>query len=596
MKGTVYTFYSYKGGVGRSMALANIGMHFFKQGFTTLMIDWDLEAPGLERYFVERYQLDQHDLNDRPGLCDMIKTYMSNIAQPPTDENKLPYPNIADYIYKLDTYGNAELLLLHAGRRVEGRPWQDYAGFVQSFDWASFYSDCGGGIYFEWLREELKKHFDLVLIDSRTGVTEMGGVATQHLSDVVVLVCGSNSQNIENTARMCLNFTSDAVKKARGDRPLEIIVVPSRVDDADSEGFGRFHKRLKTTFESIHMRALDDGYSLEEMLIPYLARFSYDESLVIGDPQAETVAARLVQAYRNIAVNMKSLAHAQSALQVGSVRSDDSNQPKVFLAYARGDESVAHRIHDHLSQNRILVSGGDQGKLKQEISLDEIATVNSVLIPVSSNAIRSRTLQNLVRQCEELSKPIIPMLMEDVVTPLWMSDRVYVDFRADFDRGLEATTRAIKALSAPAPIATSKGDSSGDLIYISHSMEDIEIAERISKILKERGYKIWIALEQILPGMRWQSSIEDALNRAAVLLVLVSPNSAESRFVKQEWSYMQSSGKPVIPLILDQSTRIPFGLADLLHIRLDSDFDQGISKLIDSLHRIMGERAGDESN
>jgi septum formation inhibitor-activating ATPase MinD len=591
MKGTIYTFYSYKGGVGRSMALANIGMYFFKQGFTTLLIDWDLEAPGLERYFCGRYRLDQEELNDRPGLCDMIKSYVDKIARPPSEDNNLPYPNIADYIYKLDTYGNAELLLLHAGRRVEGKPWQDYASFVQNFDWVSFYRDCGGGIYLEWLREQLKQHFDVVLIDSRTGVTEMGGVATQHLSDVVILVCGSNSQNIENTARMCLNFTGDAVKKARGGRPLEIIVTPSRVDDADSEGFGRFHKRLKTAFERIPMRALDDGYSLEEMLIPYLARFSYDESLVIGDPEAETVASRLVQAYRNIAANMKSLSDQQSALHAGSTGSVDSTQPKVFLAYARGDESVAHKIHDYLSHNQILVSGGDQGKLKHEISPDEIAKANSVLILVSSNAIRSRTLQNLVRQCEELSKPIIPMLMENVVTPLWLSDRVFVDFNAGFERGLELTTRAIKALSAPAPISKSIEGSSENLIYISHSIGDSEIAGRISTLLKERGFKIWIGMEQLLPGMPLQSSIEDALNRAAVLIVLVSRNSVDSKFVTQEWSYMQGSGKPVIPLILDQSARVPFRLADLLQISLDPDFDQGISQLIESLHRLISERA-----
>ena len=84
----------------------------------------------------------------------------------------------------------------------------------------------GGRRFFECLREELKAWADVVLIDSRTGVTEMGGVATQHLADVVILLCGSSLENIVNTSRMCRNFTSEEVREARGGRPLEVIVVP----------------------------------------------------------------------------------------------------------------------------------------------------------------------------------------------------------------------------------------------------------------------------------------------------------------------------------------------------------------------------------
>ena len=42
----IYTFYSYKGGAGRSMALANVARWFYLQGLRVVMIDWDLEAPG----------------------------------------------------------------------------------------------------------------------------------------------------------------------------------------------------------------------------------------------------------------------------------------------------------------------------------------------------------------------------------------------------------------------------------------------------------------------------------------------------------------------------------------------------------------------
>ena len=50
--GIITTFYSFKGGVGRSMALSNLACLMAKEvREPILLIDWDLEAPGLHRFF-----------------------------------------------------------------------------------------------------------------------------------------------------------------------------------------------------------------------------------------------------------------------------------------------------------------------------------------------------------------------------------------------------------------------------------------------------------------------------------------------------------------------------------------------------------------
>ena len=48
----IITFYSYKGGVGRSMAVANVAV-LLSRDFNrdVVVVDWDLEAPGLHRFF-----------------------------------------------------------------------------------------------------------------------------------------------------------------------------------------------------------------------------------------------------------------------------------------------------------------------------------------------------------------------------------------------------------------------------------------------------------------------------------------------------------------------------------------------------------------
>src|SRR6266849_2100259 len=67
--GDIITFYSYKGGTGRSMVLANVGyLLATSQDYgnpQVLLIDWDLEAPGLERFFGA-------DALPGPGLIDYL--------------------------------------------------------------------------------------------------------------------------------------------------------------------------------------------------------------------------------------------------------------------------------------------------------------------------------------------------------------------------------------------------------------------------------------------------------------------------------------------------------------------------------------------
>src|ERR1044072_5884513 len=69
-QGRIVTFYSYKGGTGRSMALANFAWILAASGKRVLAIDWDLEAPGLHRYF--RPFLTDPELVETAGLIDAM--------------------------------------------------------------------------------------------------------------------------------------------------------------------------------------------------------------------------------------------------------------------------------------------------------------------------------------------------------------------------------------------------------------------------------------------------------------------------------------------------------------------------------------------
>src|SRR6059058_2990102 len=80
LKGRIVTFYSYKGGTGRSMALANVAWVLASNGCRVLAVDWDLEAPGLHRYFAP-FLLDP-ELTATPGVLDLVWDFADAAQQP----------------------------------------------------------------------------------------------------------------------------------------------------------------------------------------------------------------------------------------------------------------------------------------------------------------------------------------------------------------------------------------------------------------------------------------------------------------------------------------------------------------------------------
>lgn len=81
--GEIITFYSYKGGVGRSMALANYACWLAARRSSPsrriLMLDWDLEAPGLHRYFPEKAETPESLA--RPGLINYFAELRARLAR-----------------------------------------------------------------------------------------------------------------------------------------------------------------------------------------------------------------------------------------------------------------------------------------------------------------------------------------------------------------------------------------------------------------------------------------------------------------------------------------------------------------------------------
>lgn len=185
------TFYSYKGGVGRTLALANIAIYLSRFGLNVCIMDFDLEAPGLHYKFPDRIKTSDIGI----GLVDYISDF---IAGKSTSKS---FKDMATQI--ISSSGNqGRIDLIPAGNVLSPSYWQKLA----SIDWHYlFYREESEGIpFFFDLKEKIKKQInpDFLLIDSRTGITEMSGLCTSLLADKVVFLFTNNRENIDGARQI----------------------------------------------------------------------------------------------------------------------------------------------------------------------------------------------------------------------------------------------------------------------------------------------------------------------------------------------------------------------------------------------------------
>lgn len=216
----IVTFYSYKGGVGRSMAMANVAWLLAeKYGRKVLMIDWDLEAPGLHKYF------DLRDENINKGLIDLLRDYKKLVSEKASLPDELFI--LRDYIKPIKSFSNdGSISILPAGRQDDGQ----YKTRVNEFNWEEFYDKWHGFGFMEYFKKQLKLSSEIILIDSRTGVTDHGAICTLQLPDVVVLLFALNEQNLKGIESVVQTILTKAPDVAETKRPPALVLRASRVE------------------------------------------------------------------------------------------------------------------------------------------------------------------------------------------------------------------------------------------------------------------------------------------------------------------------------------------------------------------------------
>lgn len=227
----VSTFYSFKGGVGRTMALVNAAAELAQRGRRVLAVDFDLEAPGLDTFEILRPP------PDVPGIIDFVSEYLTT-GQAPEIERFVSKSAVVDNLWVVPS-GNQ----------------QRYAASLGQIDWQDLYERHDGYLLFEDVKEQWRNVIqpDYVLIDSRTGHTDTCGICTRQLPDAVTLLFFPNEQNLRGLS--LLNqavFTRDRPKSrlAKEYRGVVDQVVHGNIEDKD----GALHYTTSSRPDSVWRR------------------------------------------------------------------------------------------------------------------------------------------------------------------------------------------------------------------------------------------------------------------------------------------------------------------------------------------------------
>jgi len=214
-------FYSYKGGVGRSLLLANAAQFLATLGRGVVALDFDFEAPGLH------YKLAAEPRHATKGgaVPYLVATAEGASSPPPLESHMTSLAVPSDE--------NGWLRLMPAGPAPE----EEYWTALKRFGEALRLDDASGRGFMAILdlqariAEELRP--DYLLVDARTGVTELGGLATTILADTVVCLFAANQESLDGTVKVVEALK--AAPRLATQKPIRIVPVLARVTEGSRD-------------------------------------------------------------------------------------------------------------------------------------------------------------------------------------------------------------------------------------------------------------------------------------------------------------------------------------------------------------------------
>lgn len=228
----VATFYSYKGGVGRTMALVNCGVELARRGKKVLLVDFDLRAPGLNSFSVLGVSASAR------GVTDFVRDFLN------TNQS----PDVASYISHCPAtrFRGGEVAVMSAGSGACKSKKQSV-----EVDWNELYSHRHGFLLLEDLKEQWRRVIepDFVLVDCQSGHSDIGSICTRQLPELVVLFYLPNGENLAGIKRTVDNIRLQS--QEQDSNTIRLSFAMSNIPDLDEDS-STLNKTLKQFQDLMH--------------------------------------------------------------------------------------------------------------------------------------------------------------------------------------------------------------------------------------------------------------------------------------------------------------------------------------------------------
>lgn len=280
-------FYSYKGGVGRTTTMVMSAIEMAKRGKKIVMIDFDLEAPGVSSIFPNE-GISQY------GLLDYL--IESSVYENELQIDEYMYP-VSDYCHVNQAGG--EIYVIPAYGKVVDNDADLYRKCLMRFNLdMPTYMESSTPI--DGLLKKVDAFIkpDYIFIDTRSGLHQIGGITLSRYSDMAVLFFYGSQQNVEGM-KMVL-----PILKRNG---TPFVLINSKVPANDEVAAIERRIYLEGAYNALGM--CDEQYHEGNILIDdesgehYPKEVSYNDALevVAGMEQFRKAYEDQKKSYREIA-------------------------------------------------------------------------------------------------------------------------------------------------------------------------------------------------------------------------------------------------------------------------------------------------------
>ncbi|HEX2620970.1 MAG TPA: toll/interleukin-1 receptor domain-containing protein [Phototrophicaceae bacterium] len=277
---------------------------------------------------------------------------------------------------------------------------------------------------------------------------------------------------------------------------------------------------------------------------------------------------------------------------------------QIFLSFSRTNLEKAFDICTALEEagHTVFEEYNLRGEYRPEWANDLLNADAAIALfsPAYKQSKRVWAHLTIVQQAEKNLIPVLVEGEEKFAVPFGFENYEYIDARTDFDLALKQIVERVmdqkhskdnldrkSIIKEVLTIRTESGEAvikNINKIFVAYSRKQRDVAKSLYELLVANGqFAFWDA--KLRAGANWRQTIQRALDECTHLIVIWTPDAAESDEVEREVSYALAKRKTIIPILSKEIPELPYHLYGLHYLVLQEELKAIESTLIEAIEQ-----------